>query len=567
MNVVKDRSRRAWRTDLMDALFIMVESIVWFVLIRVVATLAERTFLTTLRERVATARGGTEAVDAAAVERALAAIDVASQSSHGPSWAIVAIAAFGGFYLIRGMTRMGLYGALGAFVLLFATILGLNVLAHLAIAGDLKLWDVASVSGFLVETDRYFSGGLNIPAFERNPDLSGPHGAAISTTMFGLTVVWFRFVIAGRHMMTVERVTRSFSVGFAFVLIAMVSAALGEVDGVAPWVVLQFVGGVLTLAVANHVKATAPSDGPVRPGPWFVAVGGTIGMLVLMASILGLAALLNVQVLLAAVGGIALRVIEITLLIIITPLYWLMDFLLRLLIPTGVGGIFDNLARVGINFDELREQQDGERGGLPDWLTNGAKFLAVILLAWGLYRFARLLMTHRSRDDGPIAEVRADATGGGSLGSFLRDLFPIGRRRTLDDWERRHPAYLLWRRAERDGEERGFGRLGGETAVEFAGRAEHAMAAPFPAVASVFDRLRYGRHHPALESLVELDRVLATWELATPATDELRERLAGAIPLPPERDFALRIEAAKRIARGKPAPGEERPERPPDVPT
>lgn len=460
---------------------------------------------------------------------------------------------------------MGLDGALGAVVLLFATVLGLNVIAHLAITGDLKVWDVGSVSGFLVDSDHYFSGGLDIVRFIEQPDLSGMHGAAISVTMLGLTLVWFRFIIAGRRVLTVERITRSFSVGFAFSLVAMVGAALGNVGGIAQWVVLQFVGGVLALAVANHVKATAPSEGPVRPGPWFVAVGGTIGMLILMAGILGLAALLNAQVLLAALGSIALRVVEVVLLIIITPLYWAMDFILRLLIPTGIGGALDNFARIGANFDELREQQERGQGGIPDWITNAAKFLAVLLIVWGLYRLARLLLTRRSSDEGPVVEVRGDASGGGGLGSFLRDLFPRGRSRDRDGWERRHPAYLLWRRAERDGEERGFGRLPGETAVEFAGRAEHAMAAPFPAVATVFDRLRYGRHQPTNESLVDLDRSLATWEVATPATDELRERLAGAIPLPPDRDFALRIEAAKRIAKGKPAPGEERPDRPPDA--
>lgn len=566
MNALAARSRRAWRMDLLDVLYVGVESMTWSMLLTVFTTLAERAFLGSLADRVRSANSANEFADLASIERALAAIEAARQVSHGASWPLVALAAFGGFFLVRGMTRLGLDGAVGALVLLFATVLGLNVVAHLAIAGDLKLWDTSSVAGFLIDPAPYFSERLDLAGFIASPNLSGPHGAALSVTILGLALIWFRFAFAGRRMVTVERVTRSFGAGFAFALVAMVGAALGDVGGLAPWVVLQFVGGVLTLAVANHVRATAPSEGPVRPGPWLVAVGGTIGMLVLMAAILGLSVLLNVAVVLEAVGGVALRIVEIALIVVITPLYWIMDFFLRLLLPAGIANIFDNLARVGMDFDQLREQQERGKGGFPGWMTDGAKFLAALLIGWALYRIARLMLGRRSRGEGAVAEVRSDASSSGGLGSFLRDLFPRGRRRGHDGWERRHPAYLLWRRAERDGEERGFSRLPGETALEFAGRAERLMDAPFPGVAGVFDRLRYGRHEPAHASLVDLDQSLTAWEVATPATPELRERLAGATPLPPARDFALRIEAAKRIARGRPAPGEERPDRPPDMP-
>lgn len=567
MNVVVARSRRMWRTDLLDVLFIAVESLTWFMLLRVIATIAERSFLVLLAERVRSANSADQVADTASIDRALAAIAAAQEMSSGPSWPLVALAAFGGFFLVRGTTRLGLGGMPGALALLFATVLGLNVVAHLAIAGDLRLWDTSTVAGFLVDPDPYFSERLDLAAFIADPDVDGPSGAALAVTLFGLASIWIRFAFAGRRVVTVERVTRSFGIGFAFALVAMATAAAGEVRGLAPWAVLQFVAGVFTLAVANHVRAASPSEGPVRPGPWLVAVGGTVGMLVVVAAILGLSVLLNVAVVLNAIGGVALKVVEIALIILITPLYWLMDFILRLLIPTGLGDIFENLGRVGFNLDRLREQEGANRGGLPDWIANGAKFIAALVVGWVMYRIARLMLGQRARDGGPVVEVRSEASTSGGLGAFLRDLFPRGRRRAGDGWERRHPAYLLWRRAERDGEERGFSRLTGETALEFAGRAEEVMDAPFPGVAGVFDRFRYGRHEPAVATLVALDQSLTAWETATPATPELRERLAGAAPLPPERDFALRIEAAKRAARGRARPGEERPPPPPDIPT
>ena len=567
MNAVGARAQRAWRTDLLDVLFVCVESITWFLLIRVFATQAERGFLVSLADRVRLASATNEVGGRAGIERSLAAIEAAQQISYGPSFPLVVIAAFGGFFLIRGIMQLGLSGASGALVLLFASILGLNVIMHVAIAGDLRLWDSSTVVGFLVDPTPYFSERLDLVAFIANPDLSTQHGIALTVTMVGLGSIWFRFALAGRHTVTVERVTRSFGLGFAFALVAMVIAAVAEVRGLAPWTVLQFVGGILTLAVANHVRATAPSQGPVRPGPWLVAVGGTVGMLLVIAAILGLSVLLNVGALLDVIGNAALRVIEIVLIILVTPLYWLMDFLLRLILPAGMGSIFDNIGRIGFDLDQLRNQDGDNEGGLPGWVGNSAKFIAALVITWALYQLSRLLMGRRYRTDGTVEEVHSSASSSGGLGSFLRDLFPHGRHRDRDDWERRHPAYLLWRRAERDGEERGFSRLTGETAIEFAGRAEQMMAAPFPAVARVFDRLRYGKHEPLYESLAALDESLTSWEVATPATTELRERLAGATPLDPERDFALRIEAAKRAARGRARPGEDRPPPPPDVPT
>lgn len=566
MNALGARSRRAWRGDLLDALYVGVESVTWFMLLRVFTTLGERAFLDSLAERVRMANSAAEIADRASIERALIAIEAARQVAHGPSWVLVAFAAAGGFLLVRGTTRLGLEGAAGALVLLFATVLGLNVVAHLAIAGDLRLWDTSRVAGILSNPNQYFSERLDLKAFLADPILNGTSGAAITVTMLGLVLVWFRFAIAGRRAVTVERVAHSFGGGFAFALVAMAIAAASDVGGLAPWAVLQFVGGVLALAVANHVRATAPSEGPVRPGPWLVAVGGTIGMLVVMSALLGLAVLLNVAVVLDAVGGVALRVVEIVLIVIITPLYWVMNFLLHLLLPKGITNIFENLARIGLNMDQLRDEQHRGNGGLPGWVSNGAKFIAALAIAWVMYRVASFMLARRSRGEGPVAEVRGAASSSGGLGAFLRDLFPRGRRRLRDGWERRHPAYLLWRRAERDGEERGFARLPGETTLEFAGRAEQLMDAPFPGVAGVFDRLRYGRHEPASAALMALDESLTAWETATPATAELRERLAGASPLPPDRDFALRVESAKRIARGRPAPGEERPDRPPDLP-
>ncbi len=393
MNALGTRSRRAWRTDLLDALYVGVESVTWFMLLRVLNTLGERSFLESLAERVRLANAAAEVADRATIERALVAIETARLATHGPSWPLVALAAFGGFLLIRGTTRMGLDGAAGALALLFSTVLGLNVIAHLAIAGDLRLWDTSSVAGFLTDPNQYFSERLDLKAFLDAPDLSGSSGAALSVTMLGLGLVWFRFAMAGRRAVTVERVARSFGAGFAFALVAMAVAAAGDVGGLAPSAVCQFVGGVLTLAVANHVRATAPSEGPVRPGPWLVAVGGTIGMLVVMAALLGLSVLLNVSVVLEAVGGVALRIVEIVLIVIITPLYWVMDFFVHLLLPKGITNIFDNLGRVGLNLDQLRDEQDQGKGGLPGWVANGAKFIAALFIAWVLYRIARLMLS------------------------------------------------------------------------------------------------------------------------------------------------------------------------------
>ena len=155
-----------------------------------------------------------------------------------------------------------------------------------------------------------------------------------------------------------------------------------------------------------------------------------------------------------------------------------------------------------------------------------------------------------------VDEVRGQSSGALGLGAILRGLLPGIHRPASDDWLKRHAIYRLYARAARAAEDRGFHYMAGETPMEFASRANRAMdAPPYPPIGLAFDRARYGRHFPEDEAVRSMEADLGSWETATPPTEELRHRLAGASPLSEAQEFLLTVAARKRvIARNRPQP-------------
>ncbi|PKN81235.1 MAG: hypothetical protein CVU47_07595, partial [Chloroflexi bacterium HGW-Chloroflexi-9] len=259
-----------WRQALLDGIFVATEAIVWFMGLRIVATGAERAYLSDLERRL---QGGVAegVVDRVAVESALSVVRAGMDVSAGPSVLLVIGVALAAFLLMRGIMRSGLEPAAAAAVLLLGSIAGLNVVLHLAVSGDLRVWDVSGFVGFLSDPSPYFAPGLDLPAFVRNPEVSGAHGGTLTVVFSGLTGMWLRFLVAARGAVTFERVLRSFTIGFLAALVLVTGAALAGYGGLARYVVPQFVLGALGLAVANHARAT-PTEGERRETPWATAV-------------------------------------------------------------------------------------------------------------------------------------------------------------------------------------------------------------------------------------------------------------------------------------------------------
>ncbi|MGE3855689.1 MAG: DUF4129 domain-containing protein [Dehalococcoidia bacterium] len=536
-----------WKQSSVDALFIAAEAVVWYILAHIAATALEQTYLSQLAERVRLATSAADPADASRAGEALAIIERAATQEHGPSLLVVLAAAFGGFALMRGLMRLKFDGVLGAVVLLAASVLALNVLLHVGLTGDLRFWDPRGLMP-LFEDPGDLAARSTLTAFVRDPGLDHPHGATVGFVAVFLMVLWGRFAAAARSRVTFERVLRSFTAGFVFTILGLAFAAMQGIQAAQVFAIPQFVLGMLALAVANNARASAPTDGARRTGPWLASVGGTVAVLLAVAALLGVLAFLNVGVLLNAAGEVAWQIIAFLLIIFITPIYWLIELIVRFLLPNGLVGL-PELPNLQLGPPpEANGTEEALGWHVPMWAQNGLKFLAVMLILYVLYRVALALMKRRRTFAGGVDEVRGQSSSALGIGAILRGMLPGLRRSAGDEWLKRHPVYRLYARAARAAEDRGFRYLEGETPLEFARRADRAMSAPpYPPIGLAFDRARYGRHYPEEGAVRSMEAALASWEAATPATEELRHRLAGAQPLTETQEFMLTVAQRKRV--------------------
>ena len=557
-------AERDWKQGVVDALFVAAEAIAWYVMFRVAATAVEQALLTQMADRLQLAVGAAELADGAGrATEALRVIQRAAQLEHGPSILVVLITAFGGFALMRLLQRWKIEGALGAIVVIATSVLALNVLMHVALIGDLRVWDPSGLATAFNTNDLSESGELE--AFVRRPVLTGPHASTVTFIFGGMTVLWVRFLMAGRSRVTFERVLRSFTVGFVVTILGLALAAMEGIARVQLFAVPQFVIGMLALAVANNARAVAPIDGPRRTGPWIASVGGTIAVLLFVALLLSTLAFLNVGALLSLVGDLAWAVITFLLIIIITPIYWVMERLVRWLLPNGLVQ-WPQLPNLALVEPDPNATEQASKWFVPLWAQDGLRFIAVAIVAYVIYRIALRLMRRSRSVVTAVDEVRGHASTSMGLGGLLRGLLPGAKRASGDDWLRLHAIYRLFARAAKGAEERGFRYLPGETPLEFAHRADRAMdGQPFPPISLAFDRARYGRHYPEDGQVRAMEAALASWEAATPPTEELRHRLAGAAPLDDSQELMLRMVSNRRIikhAQPNPEDNAERIQRP-----
>ncbi len=544
-----------WRQRAVDVLFVVTEAIAWYIMLHVVATGLEQSFLAVVRDRLALALSSMEPQDARRARDVISQLDVAALAEHGPAFLAVVATAAGGFMLMRVLLRYKFDGPLGAIALITASALGLNLLIHLGVSGDLRIWDPSGLLGYANAPDQAFAGEVDLAQFVANPNLGQPHGIGLGAVFIGMVLLWARFAILARSAVTFERVLRSFSIGFVIVLCCVIAARFEGQTAVTVFAVPHFVLGVLGLAVANNARSVVPIEGERRTGPWVAAVGGTVAILAGVAGTLGLLAFVNAGAALNVIGNIAGSILVIVIIVVTTPIFWVLEKLARLLLPADLAQRLEQLRQMQLEALAPPEGLKESAGPLlPVWAQTGLKFLAVVLIGWAIWRIALLVMRRRRGVPPPVDEIRGRAVGGGGLGSLIRGLFPRVNITSSVDWMREQPIYRLYGRAVHEAERRGFRYLPGETPLEFADRAARLIPAPpYDEIGDAFDRARYGRHFPSTEEVRALEGDLQRWEGETPPTEELRARLAGAQPLSEDAETRLMMsrvrQATQRVRR------------------
>lgn len=545
-----------WQRNLLDVLYIGMESLPWFVAITVLATIGERGYLRQLARELSF-RVNTDFSDDPDRARAVVATltEQSEVATSGPAlWAIL-LAAFGGFWLMRTLLQLRLGGPAGAGALVLASVFGLNILLHVTFAEDLLIWQNDGLADFIDNPDAFIASGADFQAVVDRGGVVIGSATAIGITTAGVIGIWIRFLAAGRRPVRFDHVLRSFGIGFAVILVALVMARLNEVGQLAIYAVPYFILGLLALAVANGERAALPAEGSERVASWGVSVTATISILAAVAAVFGLAAALDVGSLIAYVGGGIGTLVEWLLIIILTPIFWVLVPLLEFLIPDGIAERLREI-QVPENFVEpevLEEGQSEDDFIFPRWPFDVLKVIIFVALIWMAYRIGRSLLDRR--DGGPpddFDEFRTDTGGGPGLGGLLRGLI---RRRPSGEqnaWLRLHPIYGVYGRSVVDAEDRGFERLRSETPLEYSAAAGTVLDAPvFGEIAAAFDATRYGGHEADPEQIRRWSAELDQWERTHPETEELRDQLEQIRPPSKPRELDPAEEFAQRVKRGR----------------
>lgn len=414
----------------------------------------------------------------------------------GPAYITVLLGMLGGFALARGLQRFDL--SIPAMVVAGAggTILVLTVLLNVQYNLGGNPLSFSWFTGFADAPDGYLQ--------TRWPQT------------WGVLVVcagWMRGVWIAQQDLTYGLVVTSFSIGL---LIFVVTLLFGQSTHAGDWINLAalpfFLSGLLTLALIQLQIAEETSSRAVR-GPWLQVVLGTVAGLGVISALLGLFPLGLVNRLLAPVGLLVLRIVDLVIYAIALPVSWLVTWLLGLIVGDDVEWRVDPQTATDAA-EQVQEQ--GERSDFVGFLLVLIKFFFVLLViaivAYVLYRIFRRLRRPTTRAGDEVREA-IDAEGGlgGDLNALFRGLLNRWRRGGSDHEPELPPNARRVRRLYLDllddAEGRGIPRPPPATPHEFAPDLTQTYQGSAPVrLSDRFAAARYGRIEPTQEEVAALER-------------------------------------------------------------
>ena len=515
----------SWRGPLAAFFFLAAEALLWFVVLRSFATGLERDAFREVAEEILF---GLASGDFLQPDRAQDARLIAEQAGEsaigGPSLLLIVLIAIGAYALMRTLANSKLPVSSRAAAGLLVSIAAVGLALQLALAEGALLggapWNEGILGDLRGQGASTFSGSIDPQEFVADPDPDRVRGASRAVTVGGIVLIWLRFLFAGRSPVTFERSLRSFGVGFAVaVSVAFIAAAAGA--DVAGWMVLPyFLLGALSLATAHAARAPEDGEAARRDAPWVFSVVGTIAVLSAVTALFILFSFFEVQRLLEPIGRGLVTVILWAVIIIVTPIFWVLEWLISL-----VSSDFE-FENVRTNIEQAAFEETEEREGrvrIPGWVGDAVRAFAVAGALWVAYRISRWLFSRSERTTTEQYEEIREAEGGGGLASMLRSLIPGARPRPAIDsrWAARNRAYALFMRMLLAARARGIERREGQTALEFGAAAGRRLETPlFAGIARAFDGVRYGRQEPTPGRLEQLEREFAAWELANPLPED-----------------------------------------------
>jgi hypothetical protein len=415
----------------------------------------------------------------------------------GPAYITVLLATLAGFGLTRGLQRLDLSVPVLVAAGAGSTVLVLTVLLNLQYNTGGNPLSFSWLFGFAESPDQYLQ--------TRWPQTWG---------VVIVCAAWIRSVWTAQRDFTYGLVLTSFSIGlFVFVLTLIFGQSSRAGERISFAALPFFMSGLLTLALVR-IQAVEESEGSAARGPWLQIVVGTVAALGVVSAILGLFPLGLLNRLLAPVGILLLRILDIVILAIALPISWIAIFILSMI--TGRDVERPQLSQLASEGAE-RVQQEGTQSPLLGFLLVIFKFLFVLLVlaivAYVLYLIFRRLRRPATRSGD---ELRESIEGEGGLGDDLNALWRglLDRLRRPAGPEREPPLSANARKVRRlyldllaDAEMKGSPRPPPATPGEFAPELDRTYHATTPTrLSDRFAAVRYGREEPAGEEVESIER-------------------------------------------------------------
>ncbi len=500
------------------AISVLTEAFAWWIALRALGSAWARDGFSVLAEKLG--RAGTLG-DEARVNNAIAiARDASLHATGGPSFLIVVATAAVAFVCMRWAVQQRLPLPLMAALVTALSLLAFHVFLHVAVAGDWRIWESSAVIRMIGPGTAVFGERLEVATFLANPDPNRVIRESITVTVVGVMAVWLRFLIGGRMAFSHERVLSSFGLWFGILLVVAFLTNLTKGVNVLGFILVYFVLGALSLAVAHATRAQLEETSFRRTAPWLTSLAVTLGAVAGLGLLFGLLTFIDAGFLFEPVVDGVVWIVSRLAFLILYPFAVVMTWIFEAIFQ-GRTIDLDTLTRT------LGQMEPPESQGLsqlvPNWVSTSFRMLALLIATWLLYRLASAILGARRRsmaseDYVELRSVAPTADAPNIFGGLFRRR---GNDANATAWLRRHAIYALFGRVVQDAHARGLQRAVSDTPIEFGGVAASRLAAPpFEPIARAFDQSRYGRHYPEAAEVEALERDLAAWEREHPTNGE-----------------------------------------------
>lgn len=430
----------------------------------------------------------------------LAAVMAAAAGGPGPSFLTILAAMLGGFGLVRLLVHVE------------------SARTPLIVAGI-----VASLLALLVLFNLQFNRGGSPLSLSWLRDVLDDPEAALSgksPQILGMVIIgvaWLRAVALAQRNLTYQAALTSYSLGLLLLVMMLLvgqgSRAASAVNGAAvPYLVL----GLLTLALVQLSRAQYHQGDSLR-GPWLATLIGITGLLAVLGALIGLIPLGVLNALLAPVGDLILRLMDLVIYLIALPTAYLIQWIIGLIRgnrPLEMPKSDQTFGQDPTRDLQHRLAQSGPPGVIV-FLGKAIFLLAIVgLVAYIAWRAFRRLRRPAADEDETRESLAREGGLGQDLAALMGGLLGRFRRAPRPDREPELPGGILavrrrYMRALGRAEAGGVVRPAAATPAEFAPRLAEELHTPAALTLSeYFSAARYGRIEPSPEQLVEIDAEL-----------------------------------------------------------